>query len=62
MIQAMHVGFLSDMEPTVVAVHHKIKSSGKAFTGRHHEIYLNDIRKIPKLTWRTELRQSFSDS
>jgi len=56
-MQAMHVGFLSDMEPTVVAVHHKIKSSGRVFTGKHHEIYLNDIRRTPKATWRIVIRQ-----
>jgi len=61
-MQAMHVGFLSDMEPTVVAVRHNIKSSGKAFTGKYHEIYLNDIRRTPKAAWRTVIRQTFSDS
>jgi len=58
-MQAMHVGLLSDMEPTFVAVRHKIKSSNKVLTGKHHEIYLNDIRRVPKATWRTVIRQPF---
>jgi len=59
-MQAMHVGFLGDIEPTVVAVHHKIKSSGRVLSGKYHEIYLNDIRRTPKAVWRTVIRQPCS--
>jgi len=60
-MQAMHVGLLGDIEPIVVAVRHKIKSSGKALRGKYHEIYLNDIRRTPKAAWRTVVRQPFGD-
>jgi len=60
-MQAMHVGLLSDIEPVVVSVHHKIKTSGKVLKGKFHEIYLNDIRRTPKATWRTVIRQPFGN-
>lgn len=42
--QTMHIGPFSDEGPTIQRVHDYI-ASRSALRGRHHEIYLSDIRK-----------------
>ncbi len=43
--QIMHIGPFSDEGPTIEKVHAFIEASGKERRGKHHEIYLSDIRK-----------------
>jgi hypothetical protein len=38
-------------------VHEFIKGGGSALRGKHHEIYLNDIRKAAPEKWKTIIRQ-----
>jgi hypothetical protein len=54
--QILHVGPFSEEGPTIAKVHQYIDSSGK-LTGKHHEIYLSDIRKANPAKWKTIIRQ-----
>ncbi len=55
--QIMHLGPFSEEGPTVEKVHAFIKESGFKLSGRHHEIYLSDIRKAAPEKWKTIIRQ-----
>jgi hypothetical protein len=54
--QILHVGPFSAEGPTVDKVHAFIDSVGKR-SGKHHEIYLSDIRKADPSKWKTIIRQ-----
>jgi len=54
--QILHVGPFSTEGPTVAGVHAFIASVGKR-SGKHHEIYLSDIRKADPAKWKTVIRQ-----
>ena len=54
--QILHVGPFSAEGPTVARVHAFIASVGK-LSGKHHEIYLSDIRKADPAKWKTVIRQ-----
>jgi hypothetical protein len=54
--QIMHVGPFSEEGPTIEKVHRFIASRGRR-TGKHHEIYLSDIRKADPAKWKTIIRQ-----
>lgn len=56
--QILHIGPFSEEGPTVEKVHTYIESKGK-LSGKHHEIYLSDIRKAAPEKWKTIVRQSF---
>jgi len=53
----MHVGPFSEEGPTIERVHDFIESSGHVRSGKHHEIYLSDIRKAHPSKWKTIIRQ-----
>lgn len=54
--QILHVGPFSEEGPTIVRLHEFIEArSGMA--GKHHEIYLSDIRRVDPKRWKTILRQ-----
>jgi hypothetical protein len=55
--QIMHLGPFSEEGPTIEKLHHYIESSGHALSGKHHEIYLSDIRKADPTKWKTIIRQ-----
>jgi hypothetical protein len=55
--QIMHLGPFSDEGPTIQRVHKFIFDNGLYFLGKHHEIYLSDIRKAAPEKWRTIIRQ-----
>lgn len=55
--QIMHIGPFSEEGPTIQKVHAFIKDHGGQLRGRHHEIYLSDIRKAAPEKWRTIIRQ-----
>jgi hypothetical protein len=59
--QILHIGPFSEEGPTVARVHQYIDSLGKR-TGKHHEIYLSDIRKADPVKWKTVIRQSLIPS
>jgi hypothetical protein len=61
--QIMHIGPFSAEGPTVEKLHAFIKNKGYSFDGlkkKHHEIYLNDIRKIDPVKMKTVIRQPVS--
>ncbi len=54
--QVMHVGPFSEEGPTIARLHAFIdERSGLA--GKHHEIYLSDIRRAHPSNWKTIIRQ-----
>ena len=55
--QIMHVGPFSEEGPTVKRVHDFINEIGGKLSGKHHEIYLSDIRKVDPKKWKTVIRQ-----
>lgn len=55
--QIMHHGLFSEEGPTIEKVHGFIKSNDYVFNGRHHEVYLSDIRRAAPERWRTIVRQ-----
>jgi len=55
--QTMHIGPFSDEGPTVQRVHDFIEGCGFKRSGKHHEIYLSDIRKADPKKWKTIVRQ-----
>jgi hypothetical protein len=54
--QILHVGPFSEEGPTIQKVHQFIDARGKRY-GKHHEIYLSDIRKADPAQWKTIIRQ-----
>jgi hypothetical protein len=55
--QTMHIGPFSEEGPTVQRVHEYIAGCGCKRSGKHHEIYLSDIRKADPKKWKTVIRQ-----
>ena len=55
--QTMHIGPFSEEGPTVERLHDFIRQNGHVRTGKHHEIYLSDIRRAAPENWKTVIRQ-----
>jgi len=58
--QIMHIGPFSEEGPTIEKVHLFIKDNGSRRIGKHHEIYLSDIRRAAPEKWKTIVRQPMS--
>lgn len=58
--QILHVGPFSEEGPTIARVHDYIQEMGCSLSGKHHEIYLSDIRRAAPEKWKTIIRQPFS--
>ena len=58
--QIMHIGPFSEEGPTVEKIHTFIGKSGNQLIGKHHEIYLSDIRRAAPEKWKTIIRQPMS--
>lgn len=57
-VQTLHVGAFDDEGPVLARLHDEIlPARGLRPTGRHHEIYLSDFRRVPPERRRTILRQ-----
>ncbi|MFY0574288.1 GyrI-like domain-containing protein [Cystobacter fuscus] len=57
-VQTLHVGAFDDEAPVLEKMHHEfIPGEGLTMTGKHHEIYLSDFRKVEPAKLRTILRQ-----
>jgi hypothetical protein len=54
--QVLHIGPFSEEGPTVERLHRFIDSKTQR-TGKHHEIYLSDIRRADPSKWKTIIRQ-----
>jgi len=55
--QIMHIGPFSEEGPTIEKLHRFIDAGNRLLTGKHHEIYLSDIRKADPKKWKTIIRQ-----
>lgn len=55
--QIKHVGPFSTEGPTVEALHAFIAAEGLTRRGKHHEIYLSDMRRAAPEKWQTLIRQ-----
>ncbi|NTW88623.1 MAG: hypothetical protein HGB26_05770 [Desulfobulbaceae bacterium] len=55
--QIMHIGPFSEEGPTIERLHRFIEASNRQRVGKHHEIYLSDIRKADPKNWKTIIRQ-----
>jgi hypothetical protein len=57
-VQTLHVGPFADEGPVLTRMHHEfMPEHGLRFAGRHHEIYLSDVRRVAPEKRRTILRQ-----
>jgi hypothetical protein len=57
-VQTLHIGAFDDEGPVLARMHAEfIPQHGLAMTGRHHEIYLSDARRVEPAKRRTILRQ-----
>ena len=54
--QILHVGPFSEEGPTIENLHRFIDARGQR-SGKHHEIYLSDIRRADPSKWKTIIRQ-----
>lgn len=54
--QILHIGPFSEEGPTIQRVHDFIGACS-ALTGKHHEVYLSDIRRADPTKWKTIIRQ-----
>ena len=57
--QILHVGPFAEEGPAIAKLHEWIGSNGHSATGKHHEIYLSDIRRGSPAAWKTLIRQPF---
>lgn len=55
--QTLYIGPFTEEGPTVERVHNFINENGRQLCGKHHEVYLSDIRKAAPERWRTIIRQ-----
>lgn len=55
--QVMHIGPFSEEGPTIEKLHQFITVNECIPSGKHHEIYLSDIRRGKPESWKTILRQ-----
>ncbi len=60
--QIMHIGPFSEEGPNIAKVHDFIEAGGHKLSGKHHEIYLSDIRRTDPSKWKTVIRQPMQHS
>jgi hypothetical protein len=58
--QTLHIGPFSEEGPTIQKVHNFIIDDGHRLSGKHHEIYLSDIRRAAPEKWKTIIRQPYN--
>lgn len=57
-VQTLHVGSYADEAPVIAAMHGEFMAErGLVPTGKHHEVYFSDARKVEPSKLRTLLRQ-----
>lgn len=62
-VQTLHVGSYDDEGPVLDAMHNDfIPAHELRMTGRHHEIYLSDVRRVAPEKLRTILRQPVEEA
>jgi hypothetical protein len=58
-VQIMHIGPYSEEGPNIQKLHRKIAEIGGKLSGKHHEIYLSDPRRVTPNKMKTVLRQPY---
>jgi hypothetical protein len=62
-VQTLHVGPYDAEAEVLAELHHGfIPTAGLRMTGKHHEIYLSDVRRVEPAKLRTILRQPVADA
>lgn len=57
-VQTLHIGSFDNEGPVLAEMHERfIPEAGYRMSGRHHEIYLSDMRRVEPTKLRTILRQ-----
>lgn len=56
-VQVLHIGSYDDEAPVLARMHEFINEQGMDLSGKHHEIYLSDPRRVQPEKLRTILRQ-----
>ena len=59
-VQIMHIGPYSAEGPNIQKLRRKIEEIGGKLSGKHHEIYLSDPRRVTPDKMKTVLRQPYS--
>ncbi|GHO42020.1 GyrI-like domain-containing protein [Ktedonospora formicarum] len=59
--QIMHIGPFADEGPTLEKLDRFFVEHGYAFRGKHHEIYLNDLRRVASDKMRTIIRHPLDE-
>jgi hypothetical protein len=57
--QLMHTGPYAAEGPNIARLHAFIEAQGAVLAGKHHEIYLNDVRRTAPEKLKTVLRQPY---
>jgi len=57
--QIFYVGSYDDEAETIAKLHRFIEDNGYTLAGKHHEIYLNDPRRVAPEKLKTVIRQPF---
>lgn len=55
-LQIMHIGSYDDEPQTVQHIRNRMEESNYTYNGKHHEIYLNDSRKVEAAKLKTIIR------
>ncbi len=55
--QTLYIGPFKDEGPIIKKIHTFIAENKSSLRGKHHEIYLSDIRKAKPENWKTIIRQ-----
>jgi hypothetical protein len=58
--QIMHIGPFSEEGTNIRRIHKKIAEIGGKLSGKHHEIYLSDFRRVDPVKMKTVLRQPYN--
>ncbi len=59
-IQSMHIGAYDAIEDTSKLIHDYAKENDLTITGKHHEIYISDPRRVPESKLKTVYRYAVS--
>ncbi|MFM9269076.1 GyrI-like domain-containing protein [Halomonas elongata] len=55
--QILHLGPFSEEGQVIQRLHEAIRNKGRSLGGKHHEIYLSDMRRVLPQKYRTIIRQ-----
>jgi len=58
-VQLMHIGPFAEEGPNIIRLHQAIEEEGFMRSGKHHEIYLSDLRRVAPEKLKTVIRQPY---